>query len=102
MRRRVAGYGRRRFHRNGPAYSHRCREYVLARAGLDRFTPRATLICVVAANIPDIDIVTASSPINYLNYHRHLTHAIARGAIHGERWQLLLRGRIGSLVPSEE
>ena len=56
--------------------THTAAGVVLARAGLDRFTPRATLICVVAANIPDIDIVTASSSINYLNYHRHLTHGL--------------------------
>lgn len=49
---------------------------LLSRAGLHRFTPRATAICVVAANIPDIDIVTAASPIDYLTYHRHITHAL--------------------------
>ncbi len=56
--------------------THTATGVLLARAGLDRFTPRATLICVVAANIPDIDIVTASSSINHLNYHRHLTHGL--------------------------
>ncbi len=49
---------------------------LLSRAGLHRLTPRATAICVVAANIPDIDIVTAVSPIDYLTYHRHITHAL--------------------------
>lgn len=49
---------------------------LLSRAGLNRWTPRATAICVVAANIPDIDIVTAASPIDYLTYHRHITHAL--------------------------
>ena len=49
---------------------------LLARAGLDRWTPRATAICIVAANLPDIDIVTAGSPINYLAYHRHITHSL--------------------------
>jgi inner membrane protein len=57
----------------------------LARAGLDRQTPHATAICILAANIPDIDLVTYSSPINYLNYHRHLTHSLfvvpAMGAV---------------------
>ena len=49
---------------------------LLARAGLDRWTPRATALCVVAANLPDIDIVTAGSSINYLTYHRHITHSL--------------------------
>ncbi len=48
----------------------------LARAGLQRVMPQATVICVVAANIPDIDLVTATSAITYLNYHRHLTHSL--------------------------
>ena len=34
---------------------------LLAHAGLNRWTPRATAICVVAANLPDIDIVTADA-----------------------------------------
>ncbi len=51
--------------------------YFLARAGLDRQSPHATAICIVAANIPDIDLVTFTSPINYLNYHRHLTHSLS-------------------------
>ena len=49
---------------------------LLARTLLGRLAPRATLMCVVAANIPDIDIVTSSSSIDYLNYHRHITHSI--------------------------
>ena len=35
-------------------------------------------ILVLAANAPDIDIVTlAGGQLNYLNYHRHLTHSLA-------------------------
>jgi inner membrane protein len=49
---------------------------LLARAGLQRVSPQATVLCVVAANIPDIDIFTAASAIDYLNYHRHLTHSL--------------------------
>ena len=49
---------------------------LLARAGLDRWTPRATALCIVAANLPDIDIVTAGSSINYLTYYRHITHSL--------------------------
>lgn len=50
---------------------------MLARAGLDRLTPRATWILLLAANAPDVDIVTAfGGSLNYLHYHRHLTHSL--------------------------
>jgi inner membrane protein len=50
----------------------------LSRIGLGRWSPRGTAIVVIAANIPDIDVVTlAGGPLNYLHYHRYLTHAIA-------------------------
>ena len=56
--------------------THALTGVLLARAGLRRLTPRATWISIVAANIPDIDIVVGPSSINYLNYHRHLTHSL--------------------------
>ena len=50
----------------------------LGRAGLNRWTPRATAILLLAANAPDIDVVSAAGgSLNYLNYHRHLTHSLA-------------------------
>jgi len=72
--------------------THTAAGVLLARAGLDRFTPRATLICVVAANIPDIDLVTATSPVNYLNYHRHLTHALPAAPFMGALAVLIAEG----------
>jgi inner membrane protein len=49
----------------------------LSRAGLNRWTPRATAILLLAANAPDIDVVSAAGgPLNYLHYHRHLTHSL--------------------------
>src|SRR6185437_4975961 len=49
----------------------------LSRAGWNSRTPRATAILLLAANAPDIDIVTlAGGPVNYLHYHRHLTHSL--------------------------
>src|SRR5436853_2726722 len=49
----------------------------LSRAGLGRWTPLATPILLLAANAPDIDIVsTAGGSLNYLHYHRHLTHSL--------------------------
>ncbi len=49
----------------------------LSRTGLGRWSARGTAIVVLAANIPDIDVVTAAGgPLNYLAYHRHLTHSL--------------------------
>lgn len=49
----------------------------LSRAGLNRWTPAATPILLLAANAPDIDIVTLSGgSLNYLHFHRHLTHSL--------------------------
>jgi inner membrane protein len=50
----------------------------LSRAGLNRLTPRATPILLLAANAPDLDVVSAAGgSLNYLHYHRHLTHSFA-------------------------
>src|ERR1035438_8908869 len=49
----------------------------LGRIGLGRWSARGTAIVIVAANIPDIDVVSsAAGPLNYLAYHRHLTHSL--------------------------
>jgi inner membrane protein len=49
----------------------------IARTGLDRWVPRAAITAVIAANLPDIDIVTAlSGTATYLEYHRGITHAL--------------------------
>jgi membrane-bound metal-dependent hydrolase YbcI (DUF457 family) len=49
----------------------------LSRAGLKNWTPRATPILLLAANLPDIDIVSAAGgSLNYLHYHRHWTHSL--------------------------
>jgi inner membrane protein len=49
----------------------------LSHAGLNRFTPHATLLLVLAANAPDIDILTlAGGGLNYFHFHRHLTHSL--------------------------
>ncbi len=49
---------------------------LLARAGLRERTPLGTAVCLTAANIPDVDIVAGIDTIDYLNYHRHLTHSL--------------------------
>ncbi len=49
----------------------------LSRAGLNRWTPRATPILLLAANAPDIDVASlAWGPLHYLHYHRNLTHSL--------------------------
>lgn len=49
---------------------------LIARIAPQREFPQAAAICVVAANIPDLDILTVVSPAVYLSYHRHLTHSL--------------------------
>lgn len=57
--------------------THTATGLFLSRAGLNRLTPLAAPIVMLAANAPDIDIVTlAGGPLNYLHYHRHLTHSV--------------------------
>lgn len=58
--------------------THTATGLFLSRAGLGRLSPHATPILLLAANAPDIDVVTGfGGALNYLNYHRHLTHALA-------------------------
>lgn len=49
----------------------------LSRAGFNRITPHATVLLVLAANAPDVDVISSlGGPVNYLHYHRHLTHSL--------------------------
>jgi len=49
----------------------------LSRAGLNRLSPQATAVLLLAANAPDIDVVSAAGgSLAYLHYHRHLTHSL--------------------------
>jgi len=48
-----------------------------AKAGLERLSPGATLVCLVAANAPDADIVAVyGGSWFYLKHHRGITHSI--------------------------
>ena len=49
-----------------------------AKAGLDRLSPGATTLCVLAANAPDSDIVVLAvgDRWTFLQHHRGITHAI--------------------------
>lgn len=54
---------------------------VAAKAGLEKLSPGATALCVLAANLPDADIVTLiGGRWTYLHHHRGITHSIL-GAI---------------------
>jgi len=49
-----------------------------AKAGLERLSPGATAVCLLAANAPDSDIVVllVTDRWTFLHYHRHITHSI--------------------------
>lgn len=58
--------------------THTLTGVLLARAGLSRLTPRAAWIAALAANIPDIDVISIAAGTGpYFLYHRWATHAIA-------------------------
>src|ERR1044071_10436182 len=54
-----------------------------AKAGLEKFSPGATTLCVLAANSPDIDVVVLifKGRWEYLQHHRGLTHSIVGSAV---------------------
>jgi inner membrane protein len=58
--------------------THTLTGLALSRAGLSRWYPRSALLLMLAANMPDIDIVAITrGPFNYFVYHRGITHSIA-------------------------
>ena len=61
-----------------------------AKAGLERVSPYATLVCVLAANVPDADVVTlAGGSLTYLKHHRGITHSIVGTLVLGLALPLL-------------
>jgi membrane-bound metal-dependent hydrolase YbcI (DUF457 family) len=57
--------------------THTLTGLVLARAGMDRWAPRATLTAAIAANLPDIDIVFGlPGSVAYIEHHRGITHSV--------------------------
>ncbi|HYE65015.1 MAG TPA: metal-dependent hydrolase, partial [Pyrinomonadaceae bacterium] len=51
--------------------------FAAAKAGLERLSPAATWACLLAANAPDVDIVTVlGGRWVYLHHHRGITHSI--------------------------
>ena len=62
--------------------THSLTGLMLSRAGLNRFYPRATLLLIVAANIPDIDFVAITrGPLFYFEQHRGVTHSVASAPV---------------------
>ncbi len=49
-----------------------------AKAGLERLSPRTTILCIVAANAADLDVLSLVSGDRWttLKYHRGVTHSI--------------------------
>ncbi len=71
----------------------------LARAGLKRLTPQATGLMVLAANLPDLDIVSlAGGELFYLDVHRGVTHGVAAAPLLALLPVLLFR-LLGKPVP---
>jgi inner membrane protein len=56
---------------------HTLTGWVIARAGIGRLSPLATSTCIVAANLPDADVVSlAWGDLVYLEHHRGVTHSL--------------------------
>jgi inner membrane protein len=77
---------------------------VAAKAGLEKLSPGATVLCLLAANGPDADIVAlAGGRWNYLHHHRGITHSILGATVlalalplffyFGDRLLARIRGR---------
>ena len=57
--------------------THTLTALLFARTGLGKLVPGGTAVLVLASNLPDADIITLwSGTLPYLEYHRHLTHAL--------------------------
>jgi inner membrane protein len=63
--------------------THSLTGLMMSRAGLDKYCPRAAWLLMLAANIPDIDIlhIFAGNSVNYLDKHRGITHGLAMAPV---------------------
>ena len=54
-----------------------------AKAGLEKLSPGATALCVLAANSPDVDIVVLvfQGRWGYLHHHRGITHSLVGATV---------------------
>ncbi|HLA12580.1 MAG TPA: metal-dependent hydrolase [Pyrinomonadaceae bacterium] len=60
-------------------FTHSLVGVAAAKAGLEKLSPGATVVCLLAANAPDADIVSLllGDRWTYLHHHRGITHSIA-------------------------
>jgi inner membrane protein len=57
--------------------THTLTGLMMSKAGLNRWCPRATPVLLMAANAPDVDVVSGfGGALNYLDHHRGLTHSV--------------------------
>ena len=57
--------------------THSLTAVAMSQAGLQRFTPHATLTLIAASNLPDLDIITVlDGSTAYLKHHRGITHSL--------------------------
>jgi inner membrane protein len=51
---------------------------MMSRCGIDRKIARAAPLMILAANIPDVDVISlAGGPVSYLEWHRSYAHSFA-------------------------
>jgi inner membrane protein len=67
---------------------------MMARSGIDRKIARAAPLMIVAANIPDVDVISlVRGPLGYLTWHRSYTHSLAFAPLMALLAALLVLGR---------
>lgn len=72
----------------------------LSRAGLNYVTPHATGMMLLAANLPDLDVISlAGGELTYLDLHRGLTHGFAMAPVLALLPVLLFRHGLRKPVP---
>lgn len=89
--------------------THTLTAVLLGRAGVARLAPGGMGVLVLASNLPDADTVVAlfGGGLGYLEYHRHLTHALVVAPVLGllaalaffrvGGWRLLPAWGVGTL-----
>jgi inner membrane protein len=81
--------------------THSLAGLALARAGLGRLSPGATVALVVGSNLPDIDVLTSlAGSAEYLQHHRDLSHSVVGAPLLALALALALRAGVrGARLP---
>ncbi|HLH40852.1 MAG TPA: metal-dependent hydrolase [Bryobacteraceae bacterium] len=67
---------------------------MMSRSGIDRKIPRAAPLMIVAANLPDVDVISlAGGTLSYLSWHRGYTHSFAFAPLMALIAALIVLGR---------